>query len=302
MNIAIIGASGFLGTSLAGHILQMTDWNVTAIARDAQKLKRIVSTDERLHMKAGNILAYDSIAPLLEGVDVAYYFVHLMGHKERDFYEAELDAAHTYAKAAKSAGVKRTVYMGGLGDNADSESKHLHSRHRTGEILRSELNGVVELRASMIIGNGSVGYDIIRNIVHKLPVVLLPRSAETKTQPIALENALDYLIASATVSSTANVVVDIGGPEVLSYADIYREYSKFAGKKRLLVEIPHVSPYFAGKFLDLVTPTVHARIGAIMAESMGSEMVVANDTAKKLFPNIHPIHIREAFEHAKTAA
>ncbi|MBC7512289.1 oxidoreductase [Candidatus Saccharibacteria bacterium] len=246
----------------------------------------------------GDVLNYDSIKPLLETIDVAYYFVHLMGHRERDFYEAELDAAHTFARAATDAGVKRVVYMGGLGDNADSESKHLHSRHRTGEILRAELPSVIELRASMIIGIGSVGYDIIRNMVCKLPVILLPRTAETKTQPIALGDALQYLVSAATVKIKTNSVVDIGGPEILSYADIYREYAKFVGKKRLLIEIPHVSPYFAGKFLDVVTPTIHARIGAIMAESMHSEMVVVNQNAKELFPSIKLIHIREAFEHA----
>ena len=299
MNIAIIGASGFLGTRLSSHILSSTDWTVRAVARDKKKLKRVGAPGRRLQLKQADILRYDSIRTALDGIDVAYYLVHMMGHTERDFYEAELDAAHTFCKAARESGVKRVVYMGGLGDNAGSESKHLHSRHRTGEILRAELPEVIELRASMIIGDGSVAYDIIRNIVHKLPVVLLPRSAETLTQPIALEDALSYLLASATVKIKTNVVVDIGGPEVLSYADIYREYAKFAGHKRLLIEIPHVSPYFAGRFLDLVTPKIHARIGAIMAESMTTEMTVANDKAKTLFPNITPIHIRESFERAR---
>lgn len=298
MRIAIIGASGFLGAQLARHILTTTDWRVRAVARDAKKLSQIGSPSERLELKQGDVLKYESLQPLLEGIDVAYYFVHLMGHTERDFYEAELEAAQTFARAAKQAGVRHVVYMGGLGDNADSQSKHLHSRHRTGEILRDTLDSVIELRASMIIGNGSVGYDIIRNIVHKLPVVLLPRSAETRTQPIALQDALKYLIASATIKTESNVVVDIGGPDILSYADIYREYAAFMGKKRILIEIPHVSPYFAGKFLDLLTPKIHARIGAIMAESMSSEMTVQNRNAAKLFPSIKAIHIRTAFKRA----
>ncbi len=298
MNVAILGASGFLGTRLSHTILERTNWSLRAVARDSRKLNQIGQPSTRLELTQADVLSLPSITTALRGIDTAYYFIHLMGHTERDFYEAELDAARTFAKAATTAGVKRVIYMGGLGDNAESESKHLHSRHRTGEILRAELPHVIELRASMIIGTGSVGYDIIRNVVHKLPVVLLPRSAETLTQPIALEDALKYLLASATVSTHEKVVVDIGGPEVLSYADIYREYAKFVGKKPLLIEIPHVSPYFAGKFLDLFTPTIHARIGAIMAESMRSEMVVANDLAKKMFPAIAPIHIREAFEHA----
>ena len=270
-----------------------------AIARDAHKLHQIGQPSERLELVEADILSPASLKPALAGVDVVYYFIHLMGHTERDFYEAELDAARHFSAAANSCGVKRVVYMGGLGDNADSESKHLHSRHRTGEILRAELQDVIELRASMIIGTGSVAYDIIRNIVHKLPIVLLPRSAETLTQPIALENALQYLRASATVKTTDNLVIDIGGPEVLTYAEIYREYARFAGKKRWLIEIPHVSPYFAGKFLDLVTPKIHARIGAIMAESMSTEMTISNDSAARLFPEIKPIHIREAFDLAK---
>ena len=297
MTIAIIGASGFLGTSLARHLLKQTDWTIRAVARDKAKLERIGEPSDRLSFHTGDVLQEQSLYPLLDGVDVAYYFVHLMGHTERDFYEAELDAAHTFASAAKRAKVRRVVYMGGLGDNQDSESKHLHSRHRTGEILRAELPEVIELRASMIIGNGSVAYDIIRNIVHKLPVVLLPRSAETLTQPIALNDALQYLTAAATVT-TKTVVVDIGGPDVLSYADVYREYAKFVNKKRLLIEIPHVPPALAGAFLDLVTPTVHARIGATMAESMSTQMTVTNDAAATLFPTIKAVHIRTAFNRA----
>lgn len=298
MKVAIVGASGFLGTRLSRALLSETDWTVHAIARDKTKLAKIGKPGRKLKLVQADVLDYDSVFASLKDMDVAYYFIHLMGHTERDFYEAELDAAHIFAHAAHTAGVRRVVYMGGLGDNADSESKHLHSRHRTGEILRSELTDVIELRASMIIGSGSVAYDIIRNIVHKLPVVLLPRSTETLTQPIALEDALSYLIASATVPVKRNIVVDIGGPEVLSYADIYREYARFVGKKRFLIEVPYVSPYLAGKFLDLLTPTVHARIGAHMADSMGTQMTVANRNAKKLFPDITPIHIREAFEHA----
>ena len=298
MTIAIIGASGFLGANLAKHILSTTNWNVRAIARSKNKLERLAKPNKRLELAAGDVLDYESISPLLKGVDVAYYFVHLMGHKERDFYEAELEAATIFAKAAKVASIKRVVYMGGLGDNSDNESKHLHSRHRTGEILRENLPSVIELRASMIIGDGSVAYDIVRSIVHKLPVVLLPRSAETKTQPIALQDALKYLVSSATVTVKANTVVDIGGPDVLSYADVYREYAKFAHRKRLLIEVPNVSPYLAGKFLDLLTPKIHARIGATMAESMDTEMVVRNHNALKLFPDIKTVHIRTAFKRA----
>lgn len=297
-NVAIVGASGFLGHRLAEYLMLRTDWRIRAIARSKAKLEKIHGSNSQLERVTANVLNPKSIERALKDVDVCYYFIHLMGHTERDFVEAEADAARIFTESAKRAGVKRVIYMGGLGDNAESESRHLKSRHKTGEILRSELSGVIELRASMIIGNGSVAFDIIRNIVERLPVMLLPRSAETLTQPIALHDALQYLEKAATVPINENMVVDIGGPDILTYADIYREYAAYKGLRRKLFEVPFIPTAAAGLFLDLLTPAIHARIGAIMAESMTTEMVARNDDANRLFPAIKTAHIRTAFKEA----
>jgi uncharacterized protein YbjT (DUF2867 family) len=299
MNVAILGASGFLGKQLSQAILKHTDWNLYAVARRKQKLRSIGSPSDRLTHIEADVLSASDLRQALKNIDIVYYFIHFMGHNDKDFYEAELRAAHLYAHVAKEARIARTIYMGGLGDNQDSSSKHLHSRHRTGEILRAELDDVIELRASMIIGDGSVGYDIIRSVVHKLPLLLLPKSADTLTQPIALEDALRYLLASATINHPGTTSIDIGGPDILSYADIYRLYAKFVHKRTLLIKIPFVPTYAAGKFLDLVTPHIHARIGSIMAESMSTKMVVTDSTASELFPSIKPVPIHTAFVHAK---
>lgn len=295
MRITILGASGFLGTNLARTVLANTDWHVRAAARDADKLHQIGQPSERLQLQAADALDYDSVVSVLSDTDVAYYFIHLMGHKERDFYQAELDAARIFARAATVAGVRRIVYVGGLGTDEKSTSRHLRGRYETGTILRTEFSDVIELRASIIIGEGSVGYDIIRNVANKFPIMVMPKAADTPIQPIALRDAIDYLIASATVPTSKSIIVDIGGPKILSYADIYRMYAKHIGKHRVVVPVPFIPAAFSAKFLDLVTPEIHARIGKIMFESMAFEMVVQNDNAKSLFPKIIPSPIETSF-------
>lgn len=295
MHIAVCGASGFLGFNLSRKILADTSWHVRAVARNEQKLSRIGKPGTRLELRRADITEYEELRSALKGIDVAYYFVHMMGRKDVDFYQAELTAAKTFVNAADAAGVKRVVYMGGLGDNADSSSRHLRSRHETGEILRRSRFEVIELRASMIIGKGSVAFDIIRNVADKLAVVPLPKEADTKTQPIALSDALSYLIAAATVKISDNIAIDIGGPKAMSYADVYRAYAHSIGKRPLVFSVPFVHSSLAGMFLNLVTPKIHARIGSIMFESMATNMTVQNELAQGYFPAIKPVQIENAF-------
>lgn len=296
MNVAVFGATGFLGKRLIRKIIHDKDWTVTAVARDPSKLSGVFDDQPRVSVIRGDVTSYENTKNILSKHDAAYYLVHMMGHKDVDFVEAELSAARTFAKAMNATNVKRVVFMGGLGDNAESESKHLLSRHRTGEILRNASNNVVELRASMIVAEGSVAYDIIKNVTDTLPVMVLPAIADTLTQPIAADDALEYLVQAATIETNESIAVDIGGPKAMSYADVYRTYAKSIGKHPRVVKLPFIPAPASAFFLNLITPKIHARIGAIMVESMTAPMVVSNDLAKDYFPTVSPMSLEEAFK------
>lgn len=286
--VAIVGGNGFLGRALTTKLLADTDWHIRIVSHSGETFAVPDSAQGRVTFVAGNVLDEASISQALQAVDTAYYFVHMMGQKGGDFYDMELRAAETFRKVIDASSVQRLVYMGGLGNDKDTLSKHLASRHRSGKILSSAHINVIELRASMIIGKGSVGFDIITNLVDKLPIMLLPNTAATKTQPIILADALEYLQQAATVQLQQDEIVEIGGPEVLSYKQIYRLHAKHINKHRLVLRAPFVPAWLEAKFLDYFTPAVHARIGQAMVESLGNEMVVTSQRARQLFPAITP--------------
>jgi uncharacterized protein YbjT (DUF2867 family) len=219
----------------------------------------------------------------------------MMGQKNKDFYTQEAVAAHRFSAAVLASGVKRVIFMGGLGNDHTQLSAHLASRHNTGTVLREDLPLVIEFRASMIIGQGSVAYDIIRNLVHKMPIMTLPRWSTTLTQPIALRDALEYLTLAATVKVKHHEIVEIGGPTALSYQELYREYAAFTGRHPLIVVVPFLPEWLGGWWLNLFTPNQHAKIGRIMVHSMSNPMVVTHDRAALLFPSVKLHTLQEAF-------
>ena len=301
MNIAIIGASGFLGTQLTNHLLNSTHNNVKAVSRDAMRMNIQSKYKDRLQLIDADVMDEDEMTLALNGVDVVYYFVHMMGQKNKDFYTQEAIAAHRFSASAIAAGISRVIFMGGLGNDHENLSPHLLSRHNNGTILRENLPLVLEFRASMIIGDGSIAYDIVRRLVHSMPVMTLPRWSITKTQPIALNDALDYLTQAATVALTQHHIVEIGGPEVLSYMQFYKRYARWAGKHPFIIWVPFLPEWLSGWWLDLFMPPNHAKIGKVMVHSMSNPMVVTHDHAEQLFPAIHPRGIEQAFDEAKDA-
>lgn len=299
MKIAIIGASGFLGTNLIKHFLISTNFTVVAISRHASKIVVSSKNRSRLSLVDTDVFDETEVTLALEGCDVAYYFVHMMGQPNKDFYGQEAIAAHRFAAAAIAAGVKRVVYMGGLGNDHEQLSEHLLSRHNTGTQLRENLPLVIELRASMIVGKGSISYDIIKNLVHKLPIMTLPRWSITLTQPIALKDALEYLTLAATVHVDHHEIVEIGGPDVMTYQQLYQRYANWGGRHPFIIRLPFLPEWLGGWWLNLFTPPNHAKIGRIMVHSMGNAMVVTHDRAKVLFPSVHPGSITDAFAAAQ---
>ena len=301
MNIAILGATGFLGTQLMSHLLANTDFNVKAIARDTSGVIIKPEYKNRLQAISANVMDEDETSSALKDVDVAYYFVHMMGQKNKDFYTQEAIAANRFSAAAITAGVKRVIFMGGLGNDHEDLSPHLLSRHNTGTILRENLPLVLEFRASMIIGNGSIAFEIVRNLVHKMPFMTLPKWSISRTQPIALLDALAYLTQAATVPLTEHHIVEIGGSDVVTYIEFYRRYANWAGRHPLIVRVPFLPEWLGGKWLDLFTPKNHAKIGRVMVHSLANTMVVTHDHATQLFPDIHPRSLEKAFGEASLA-
>lgn len=293
--IAIVGASGFLGSHLTRILLEQTSHSIVAISRRGS-LPNGTHTNPRVQPVAASVLDEARLTEALQGCDVAFYFVHMMGQKNPDFYGQEALAAERFSAACKIAKVRRVVFMGGLGDDREDLSEHLLSRHNTGTVLRQHLPLVIEFRASMIIGNGSLAYDIVRNLIRRLPIMILPKWSVSKTQPIALSDVLLYLVGSIDVSVKQSEIFEIGGPDILSYADFYRRYSLWAGTPRRTFRMTLIPDWLGGSWLNLFTPRYHAKVGKVMVHSLRNSMVVRNDeNTKRHFPDIQPVSLDEAF-------
>lgn len=294
LTVAIIGASGFVGQNLLKYLLKNTDYKIRAICRHPEQITFDAEYGERVEPVAVDIFESEKLEAALQGADAAVYLVHMMA-AGGNYYELEAKAADIFGHAASKAGVPRTVYMGGLGSDTDKLSRHLRSRHNTGEILRRELPLVIEFRASMIVGDGSIAYDIMKNLVHRLPLQTVPGWAITQTQPIALEDALRYLMSALTVDLSRSEIIEIGGPEHLSYKDLIARYAAFTGKKPILILVPIVPLWLSAWWLNLFTPVRHAKVGRQMAESLRNPMIVTNQRAAEIFPDIHPVKIEQSF-------
>ena len=287
MKIAIIGATGYIGSHLIKSLLNETKYDVLALSRTAEDID---INNPRL--TKFNISVFDkALSEKLKDVDVVFYLIHMMAQKQRDYAEAETEAANLLNEAAKGSKIKRIIFLGGLGRDTDHLSKHLKSRHNTGNILRKGSINVIELRASMIIGKGGISYDIIVNLVSKLPFLTLPKWSETYTQPIGLNDALAYLVASIELKTDKNLTVEIGGPDKLSYENLMRGYAKWKGLKRLFIRVPIIPISVSAWF----TPEKHAQVGRIMVESLANEMTVTDDSANKYFPEIKPKSLNDVF-------
>jgi uncharacterized protein YbjT (DUF2867 family) len=292
MRVAILGASGYIGTHLIERLLAETDHTLVAISPSATD---IAISSEKLEKTNCNIFDTLRLHESLEKCDVVYYLVHMMAQKKYDFAEAESLAAHSLVKAIQDTKVERIIYLGGLGNDKDKLSKHLASRHHTGEILRLSNARIIEFRASMVIGRGSISYDIITNLVHKLPILTLPSWSKTLTQPIALYDAISYLVASIGVIVSKNEIVEVGGPEQLSYKELMKRYATWKGSKSIFIGLPVIPIPIAAWWLNVFTPKKHAKVGRSMVESLGNPMVVTNTRSKELFPQIETIPIDKAF-------
>lgn len=231
----------------------------------------------------------------MTGVDTAYYLVHSMGSAE-SFEEQDRAAAQHFAAAAREAGVHRIIYLGGLGHNGEKLSAHLRSRHEVGEILRSTGVPVIEFRASVVIGSGSLSFEMIRALVERLPVMIAPRWVSVATQPIAIADLLSYLLASLELPLSGNNTFEIGGADQVSYRDLMKEYARQRGLKRLLISVPLLTPRLSSLWLGLFTP-LYVRVGRKLIDSICHATIVEDQTALLQF-QIRPCGYREAISAA----
>ncbi len=242
-----------------------------------------------------DLLEPESLERALEGIEVAFYLVHAMG-STGNFAAKERTAARNFVEAADRSGVRTIVYLGGLGDPSDRLSPHLASRQETGDILRSGSARVIEFRASIVIGSGSLSFELVRALVERLPVMICPRWVQVAAQPIAIEDVLAYLEAALDLPGQPSEIFEIGGPDRVSYREIMLEYARQRELRRWLLPVPLLTPRLSSLWLGLVTP-VYARVGRKLVESLRHPSVVTDDRALRIF-DIQPRPMREAMARA----
>lgn len=287
----LTGATGYIGGRLLNR-LQSGGHRVRGISRSPERVKLTPGSDTEVVQ--GDVLDLESLRSAMRGVACAYYLVHSMGSRG-DFSHSERLGAENFAQAAKEAGVERIIYLGGLG-KGDTLSKHLSSRQEVGRILRRSGVPTVEFQSSIIIGSGSLSFEMIRALVQRLPIMITPRWVRTKTQPIAIEDILDYLVAAVDIPLTESRVFEIGGEDQVSYCDLMREYARQRGLRRLMIPVPVLSPRLSSLWLGLVTP-LFARIGRKLVDSLRNETTASDRSALDVFP-IRPRGHREAIARA----
>ncbi len=288
----VTGASGYVGGRLV-PALEARGVPVRCLARRPEYVRPRVG--EGTEVVRGDAHDRDSLRPAMHGVDTAYYLIHSMGSRG-DFEGQDRRAAENFAWAARESGVRRLVYLGGLG-REPGLSRHLRSRQEVGRILRESGVPAIELRAAIIIGSGSLSFEMVRALVQKLPVMIAPRWVSQPTQPLAIEDLIAYLVSSRDVPLDESAVVEIGGAEPVSYIDLMKEYARQRGLRRLMIPVPVLSPRLSSLWLGLVTP-VYARVGRELIESTRNATAVDDDSARRLFPGVRPRGFREAIERA----
>ena len=290
--ILLTGATGYIGGRLL-PLLERRGVRLRCLARRPENLRSRVGKSTEL--VAGDVLDPGSLPAAVEGVDTAYYLIHSMG-SARDFGRDDRQGAANFAAAAKLAGVRRIIYLGGLGNPDHSLSEHLRSRQETGEVLRASGIQVIEFRASIIIGSGSLSFELIRALVERLPMMVCPKWVATPAQPIAIEDVLEYLLAALDLEEEKSRIFEIGGPDRVSYGDIMREYARQRGLRRVMIPVPVLTPRLSSLWLGLVTP-VYARVGRKLIEGLRNPTVVEDGSALEVF-SIRPRGLREALARA----
>jgi len=284
IRVLVTGATGYIGGRLVPRLIA-AGHTVRVVARDSARLHGRFA---QVEIVEGDLFDAASIRASLENVDIAYYLVHSMTRGRGDFAENDRKAAAIFAAAACDAGVKRIVYLGGLGVEGQALSHHLRSRHETGAVLRSTGVPVTEFRAAMIVGSGSASFEMMRYLTERLPVMIAPKWVDTPCQPISVRDVLAYLVAELDRPSHDNVVFEIGGADVLSYKQMMVAYARIRGLRRKLIVVPFFTPRLSSGWIHLVTP-IPGSVARPLVDGLRNKVVVHDDRARRAFPQIVPV-------------
>ncbi|MFX0195602.1 MAG: SDR family oxidoreductase [Candidatus Hodarchaeota archaeon] len=288
--ILVTGATGYVGGHLVPRLLE-AGYDVRVFVRNPQRLKGI-TWSRRVQIAVGDVHSRETLLSALSYVYAAYYLIHSMTGGA-GFAEQDIIAARNFGEVAKNAGVKRVVYLGGLGDPGAHLSEHLRSRQETGEILRRSGVCLTEFRAAIIIGPGSISFEMIRYLTERIPIMICPRWVQTKVQPIAIDDVTCYLLESLKKPDSADQIIEIGGADVLTYGDMMKGYAKVRGFNRLLMHVPILTPRLSSYWVHWVTP-ISASYARPLIEGLRNEVIVRNNKASTIFPEVKP----SGYEHA----
>jgi len=285
--VLIIGGTGFVGARLI-PMLANRNIKLRLLVRDLAKASPLIPKGSDIEAVQGDLVTNAGLPEALRGIHTAYYLVHSMGgktlFKNEEYAEKDRIAAKNFMAAADSAGLKRVIYLGGLGETGDNLSEHLRSRAEIAQIISSGKPKATVLRAAVIIGAGGASYEMLRYLVERLPVMITPKWVETRIQPIAIKDVLEYLIGCLLNGETAGQSFDIGGPEIFTYVEMMQKYAEARGlAKRFIVRVPVLTPMLSAYWVDLVTP-ISSGIAHPLIEGLRNEVICKDDHIDQYVP------------------
>jgi uncharacterized protein YbjT (DUF2867 family) len=294
--VLVTGATGYIAGRLIPRLLDL-GYRVRCLARDPHRL-RARAWFPYVEVVQGDVMLPSSLPAALEGVHSAYYLIHNMA-SGRGYTARETDGAQNFVRAAEGAGLQRIIYLGGLADPKQAVSYHMRSRIETGQTLRTGKVPVTEFRAGVIVGPGSISFEMIRFMTELMPVIFGPVWLQNRAQPIAAQNVIDYLLAALDNPASQGRVFEIGGPDRMPYADLMLTYGRLRGLRRRYVITPGMPVWFMALGVAWMTP-VPKSIAAPLVDGMRSESVVQDDAARRVFSNVRLLGYEEAVQSALT--
>jgi uncharacterized protein YbjT (DUF2867 family) len=294
--ILVTGATGYIASRLIPQLLDR-GYAIRALARNPQRLQAR-SWSSQIDIVHGDVMEPSTLSTVFKDVHTAYYLVHNMS-LGRGYTKLEMQAAHNFVRAAEEAGVQHIIYLGGLADDNQPISQHLLSRIETGAALRQGKIPVTEFRASIIAGSGSISFEMIRFTTEFFPIVPIPRWMKNRSQPIAIQNVIDYLLAALEKWDDADSVLEIGGPEIITYKDLLLRYARIRGHERRFFLLPYVPVWLMALGISLMTP-VPRRIARALVGGLSHDSIVTLKNAHEIHPEVNLMDFESATRDALT--